>query len=486
MTAGDLYTIAGNGTGSFGGDGGLGTSAHLSEPEGVAFDGAGDLVIGDRFNHRVRFMPASSGSFFGQAMTANDIYTIAGDGIGGFGGDGGPATSAELNEPSGVRIDAHGNVLVADAQNYRVRFIPATSGTFYGQAMTANHIYTIAGNGKPGFSGDGGPATAAELEGVWDLGIDAAGDVAITNSDKHRVRFLPATSGTFYGQAMSANHIYTIAGNGTAGFAGDGGPATAAQLEFPLGVDLDPAGDLVISDEGENRVRFVPVRDGTHFGMPMSANYIYTIAGTGTQGFSGDGGPATAAELFQPGPLVFDSAGDVIFSDTANNRVRIVYATGPPPGGGASPPTVISTTSTRQSVPVLTAVRQSHPIWREGSRLAKISRRAHRPPVGTTFSFSLDQSAIVSLRFTQKVTGRRSGRRCVARTKRNAHRKHCTLTVTVASLSFRAHAGADKIAFQGRLSRARKLRPGRYTVIVRAANSAGASAPRSLTFTIVR
>ena len=484
MTAGDLYTIAGDGTGSFGGDGGPGTSAHVSEPEGVAFDSAGDLVIGDRFNYRVRFMPASSGTFFGQAMTANDIYTIAGTGTKGFSGDGGPATAAELNEPAGVSFDARGDVLVADAQNYRVRFIPAGSGTFYGQAMTADHIYTVAGNGKEGFSGDGGPATAAEMKGVWSVGVDAAGDLAIANSDNHRVRFVPVTSGTFYGQAMIADHIYTIAGTGTSGSAGDGGPAIGAQLSTPTGIALDAAGDLAIADEGNNRVRFVPVRDGTYFGIAMSANDIYTIAGTGTEGFSGDGGPATAAELFQPDGPVFDSAGDVIFSDVANNRVRIVYATGPPASGGAGPPTAISTS--RRGAPVLGAVRQSHSVWREGSRLARLSRSVHRPPLGTTYSFTLDQSATVTLRFTQKVTGRRSGRRCVARTRRNAGRKHCTLTLTRATLAVPAHAGADKIAFQGRVSRTRKLRPGRYTVVIRATNSAGASAARSLTFTIVR
>jgi hypothetical protein len=486
MSAGDIFTIAGNGTESFGGDGGPGTAAELNEPEDAAFDAAGDLAIADRFNNRVRFMPAASGTYFGQAMTAAHIYTIAGTGTPGFGGDGGPGPGAQLHEPAGVSFDAAGDLFIADSENQRVRFVPAAPGTYFGQAMTAAHIYTIAGSAKAGFGGDGGPAANAELQNVFSVAADAAGDVVIADPGNARVRFVPASSGSFYGQAMSAAHIYTIAGNGGSHFGGDGGPATAAELE-PQGVALDPAGDVAIGDEANNRVRLLAAHDTASFGVAMRADDIYTVAGSGVRGFGGDGGTGTAAPLSEPDGVAFDAAGDLLFSDSGNNRVRIVYGggtasvagTSAPPPKGSGPPGV------GRKAPSLGNVRQSHSRWREGSALARISRR-HRAPLGTTFSFTLDQRATVTLRFTQRVPGRRQGRRCLAPSHRNARRRRCTRIVTIATLSLTAHAGLDKVAFQGRVSRSRKLRPGRYTVLLRAANAAGSSATRSLTFTIVR
>ena len=278
-----IYTVAGNGSTGFSGDGLPAGETQLSTPVGIALHPSGGIAIADFANNRIRFLAAGAG-VFGQAMTAGDLYTIAGNGTGSFGGDGGLGTSAQLSEPEGVAFDGAGRprdrrplqpprALHArqlgfllrpgddrqrhlhdrrqrhrrlrrrrrprdqrrteravgrqdrrrtatcsspTPQNYRVRFIPASSGTFYGQAMTADHIYTIAGNGKDGFSGDGGPATAAELEGVWTSASTPPATLAITDSDNQRVRFIPATSGTFYGQAMTADHIYTIAGNGKA------------------------------------------------------------------------------------------------------------------------------------------------------------------------------------------------------------------------------------------------------------------------------
>ncbi len=129
----------------------------------MAVDAAGNLVIADTANNRVRVVAATTGTFYGQAMTAGDIYTIAGDGSAGGSGDGGPATSAELNQPDRVAVDGAGNLVIADYYNERVRVMAASTGTFYGQAMTAGDIYTIAGDGSAGGSGDGGPATSAEL-----------------------------------------------------------------------------------------------------------------------------------------------------------------------------------------------------------------------------------------------------------------------------------------------------------------------------------
>ena len=323
MTAGHIYTVAGHGTGGFSGDGGPATSAELHGPEGVAVGGAGNLLIADTGNQRIRVVAASSGTFYGKPMTAGDIYTVAGDGTAGFAGDGGPATSAELSSPEGVAADAAGNLLIADTFNQRIRVVAASSGTFYGKAMTAGDIYTIAGNGTAGFSGDGGPATSAELNSPQGVAADAAGNLLIADGS-NRIRVVAASSGTFYGKAMTAGDIYTVAGDGTGGFAGDGGPATSAELNSPQGVAADAAGNLLIADTFNNRLRVVAASSGTFYGKAMTAGDIYTIAGNGTFGFAGDGGPATSAELASPEGVAVDAAGNLLIADTGNQRIRVV------------------------------------------------------------------------------------------------------------------------------------------------------------------
>ena len=326
MTKGDIYTVAGNGTFGFSGDGGPATKAELFRPSGVAADAAGNLLIADTFNQRVRVVAASTGTFYGKAMTKGDIYTVAGNGTSGFSGDGGPATSAELNFPGGVAADAAGNLVVADTDNERVRVVAASTGTFYGQAMTAGDIYTVAGNGTRGFSGDGGPATKAELNLPEGVAADAAGNLVIADTSNRRIRVVAASTGTFYGQAMTAGDIYTVAGNGTTGFSGDGGPATSAELAFPNGVAVDAAGNLLIADTFNQRIRVAAASTGTFYGKAMTKGDIYTVAGNGTQGFSGDGGPATKAELWVPSGVAADAAGNLVVADTFNNRVRVAAA----------------------------------------------------------------------------------------------------------------------------------------------------------------
>jgi hypothetical protein len=223
----------------------------------VAVDGAGNLVIADTSNQRIRVVAARTGTFYGQAMTVRHIYTVAGNGTFGFSGDGGPATAAELRIPQGVVVDGAGNLVITDSANNRIRVVAASTGTFYGQAMTAGDIYTVAGNGTFGFSGDGGPATATELGSPAQTVVDGAGNLVIADSGTDRVRVVAASAGTFYGQAMTAGDIYTVAGNGTFGFSGDGGPALSAELNRPQGVAVDAAGGLLVVDMGSNRIREV-------------------------------------------------------------------------------------------------------------------------------------------------------------------------------------------------------------------------------------
>lgn len=146
--------------------------------------------------------------------------------------------------------------MIADSLNNRVRVVAASAGTFYGQAMAAGHIYTIAGNGGRGFSGDGGPAAMAELNEPWGLAFDSAGNLLVADSGNGRVRMVAATAGTFYGASRTAGDIYTIAGNGTLGYSGDGGPATSASLQ-PQGLAVGPGGEVVLCDGRSSRIRAI-------------------------------------------------------------------------------------------------------------------------------------------------------------------------------------------------------------------------------------
>jgi hypothetical protein len=347
-------------------NGSLATSANLSWTCGLTVDHAGNLLIADGGyfddgsptggDNQIRVVPPRSGTFYGQQMTAGHIYAIAGNGQQGFSGDGGPATAAELSGPGGIAVDAAGNVVFADVGNDRVRVIAASNGTFYGQKMTAGDIYTIAGSGTNGYSGDGGPATAADLaltpqgDGKIDLSepwpvlrIDHNGNIVLGDINSCHIRVIATKAGTFYGQAMKAGDIYTIAGSGC-GYSGDGGPATRARIGVVTGVAVDGSGNVVFSDMGDvtiegkggTRVRVVAARTGRFYGISMRAGDIYTVAGDGKLGTSGDGGLATRAEFAGPTGVTLDSAGNILVADGqgygdqqayyTNDRVRAIAA----------------------------------------------------------------------------------------------------------------------------------------------------------------
>jgi hypothetical protein len=326
MTAGDIYTIAGNGRPSDSGDGGVAGSAELNYPTGIALDGASNLVIADASNNRVRVVAKTTGTSYGVSTTAGDIYTIAGNGTAGYSGDSGAATSGELSYPETAVLDGSGNVVIADTNNNRVRVVAKTTGSSYGVSMTAGDIYTIAGNGTAGYSGDSGAATSGELSGPSAVLIDSAGNVLIADTTNNRVRVVAKTTGTSYGVSMTAGDIYTIAGNGTAGYSGDGAGAPSAEMDSPTGIAVDSAGNVLVADASNNRVRVVAKTTGTSYGVSMTAGDIYTIAGNGTAGYSGDSGASTSAELNGPTDIVVDSSGNVVISDTGNDRIRAVAA----------------------------------------------------------------------------------------------------------------------------------------------------------------
>ena len=325
MRAFRLYTVAGDGTNAFSGDGGPALAAEMHLPEAVTADQSGNVVFTDTANSRIRVIAVSTGKFYGLAMIAGDIYTVAGTGAASFSGDGGPAADAEINQPEGVTFDRERNLIVADTGNGRVRVVPSATGRFYGIQMTAGDIYTVAGNGYPGFSGDGGRATKARM-GTIDITVDRGGNLVVSDYHNDRVRVVAVASGLFYGVAMTAGDIYTVAGDGHPAFSGDGGPATGAGMG-PVSAVADQVGNLVVADWPNNRIRVVATSAGTFYGQAMTAGDIYTVAGTGVAGFSGDGGPATAAMFRGFGSIRVDPAGDLVIPDFYNDRVRMVAAT---------------------------------------------------------------------------------------------------------------------------------------------------------------
>ena len=324
MTAGNIYTVAGNGVGRYAGDGGPGTSAELNSPDQAAVDGAGNLLIADTTNDAVRVVAGRTGTFYGRAMTAGDIYTVAGTGQMGYNGDGRPATTAELNQPETVLVDGAGNLVITDSNNQRVRVVAESTGTFYGQAMTAGDIYTVAGTGQAGYSGDRGPAAKARVYEPYGVALDAAGNLVLTDNQNNRVRVVAEHTGTFYGQAMTAGDIYTVAGTGTFGYSGDGGPALHAALFHPAGLLVDGSGNLVLADSGNSRIRVVAEATGTFYGVAMTAGDIYTVAGDKTAGYNGSGGTGTRTDLAQPTGVALDGAGNLVIADTDNGRIRVL------------------------------------------------------------------------------------------------------------------------------------------------------------------
>jgi len=337
MAQGNIIgTVTGNGTGGFSGDGGPASSALIHSPYGIAMDASGNLFIADRDNARIR-----------KVTPDGNITTVAGSGSTGFSGDGGPATSARLDFPLGVAVDAAGNIFIADRNNHRVR-----------KVSPEGIISTFAGSASAGFAGDGGSATAARLSLPESVAVDSAGDVFIADTGNSRIRKVTpdgvistaAGTGTYgfngdNGLAISAQVSYvsgvavdaagnifiadrdnnrirkvtpagvisTVAGSSAGGFGGDGGAATSAKLAAPFGVTVDAAGNLFIADRDNGRVRKVNP-DG----------FITTLAGGGTTSSLGDGGPATSALLSGPRGVATDSAGNVYISDTFNNRIRKV------------------------------------------------------------------------------------------------------------------------------------------------------------------
>lgn len=283
VSSGGISTYAGNGVNTYAGDGGQATAASIKSPEGVAAAANGDLYICDSDNHVIRKVAYSTGI----------ITTVAGNGSPGYSGDGGPATAAKLKFPEDVAVATNGDVYIADTGNHVIRKVTAATGT----------ITTVAGNGSPGYSGTGLIATASSLKSPRGIQVASNGDLYIGDRSNSRIRKVVAAT----------NLMIDYAGNGTAGYSGDGGPAILAKVNVPQGLHLTSAGDLYIADAGNNVIRKV-----------SAAGIITTIAGTGASGYTGDGGLATSARLAAPEAVHLAPSGDIYFSDTGNNVMRRV------------------------------------------------------------------------------------------------------------------------------------------------------------------
>lgn len=303
-----IYTVVGTGSSGYTGDGGPAVSAPLQNPQDVAVDSHGNLVIADSGNGVIRVVAANDGTYYGTTMTAGNIYTVR-----------------SMDNPTAVALDAAGNLLVTEDSLNSVYLHAVVDGTFYGQAMTAGNFYRVAGNGAGGtnYSGDGGAAVDAEMWGSYGITVDAAGNLLIADSNNYAVRAVANQTGTFYGVAMTAGNIYTVAGNGVALSSeplGDGGPALSGSVQGPYDVAVDAAGNLVIATSN-TRVRVVAASNGTYYGVAMTAGNIYTVAGDGSTTYPGDGGLATAAGLAAPTGVAIDAEGRLIVSDGDNHRV---------------------------------------------------------------------------------------------------------------------------------------------------------------------
>ncbi|HWC95989.1 MAG TPA: IPT/TIG domain-containing protein [Candidatus Sulfopaludibacter sp.] len=295
---GKINTFAGSGVGGYTGDGAKATAATVNSPSAVVVDSKGVVYFSDTNSNVVR-----------KVTTDGNISTFAGNQTNGttYGGDGGAATNASLFRPSGMAIDASGNIYIADTSNNAIRKIAAATGI----------ITTIAGTTSPGYNGDNGPAIKAQLKNPVAVAVDPSGNIYIADSGNHVIR------------KVSGAIITTVAGNGTPGFSGDGGKAfPLAQLNNPKGVAVDSAGNVYISDTNNARIRVV-----------STSGIITTIAGNNSFAYAGDGGAALSASLNFPAGISMDGSGNIYVADTANNVIRLLK---PASSGGSGLPPAVS------------------------------------------------------------------------------------------------------------------------------------------------
>jgi streptogramin lyase len=281
---GAVTTIAGNGKAEYTGDGGAASEAGVGGPFGVVIGPDEALYICETTNHVVRRLDRRTGT----------LTTVAGSGRKGYDGDGGPATRAKLNEPYEVRFDSGGHMFFVEMRNHVVRRVDAKTGV----------ISTVAGNGTQGFSGDGGPATKATLSNPHSIVLDADGHLYICDIGNHRIRRVDAKTGV----------ITTFAGTGERKPTSDGAPLAGTPLNGPRALDIAPDGTLYLALREGNAVYRIDPKSKT----------LHHVAGTGKQGYTGDGGPAKTAQLAGPKGVAIGPDGDIYLADTESHTIRVI------------------------------------------------------------------------------------------------------------------------------------------------------------------
>lgn len=414
-------------------------NGQFNDPRDIATDPAGDVYVADFLNGRIQKFDS----------TGKILAVI---------GAGGPGHGGDLDLPTGVSTDAQGNLYVAEQGGNRISKFDS-SGHFmlaFGKDVIAGggtgfEVCTVAADCKFGAQGTLG----GELTEPHAVATDASGNIYVADADSHRVEKFDA-SGNFVlalGKDVDSVHpgtgseVCAVAADCKAGLPGD----QAGEFNFPEGIATDAAGNVYVSDLENGRVEE----------FDSSGNVVRIIAGTASPAFR------------SPAQISTNAAGQLFVADAGNSEIQEFGDVAPPP----PPPPGMA--------PRLTHVMESHQTWRAGNRLATLAS-AKRAPVGTTFSFVLDQPARVSLAFVQKLAGRKVKTGCVVPTRANRHKPACVRQIPAATFSVAGHTGLNQLVFQGRVSRSKTLRSGRYTVLLTATNAAGQhSLSRSLSFMIV-
>ena len=381
-TASGATTVAGTGTPGYAGDGGAAVGARLDAPSGLAEDASGDLFIADTgncrvrevaastgidFGHRVQAgqivtltggpcgavadpapsavavdatgdlfiasgpgnrvdeLPARSGTSFGRSVTAGKLVSLAGTGVAGSVGDGSPAAQSELDDPTGVTVDPSGDLFIADTANCRLRMVAASTGTRFGISVVRGSIYTVAGTGVCGSNGDGGPALQAQLWDPGALAVDGGGDVLVADQGNRTIRVLTSHAGTFYGVALAADDLGTVAGEGSYGpYLVDGLAAVGetAEINFPTAIAVDAHGNLFIADGAMQAIRLVPASPTTLLGKPAQADSMYTVAGALSTDVLHSRTEWIQTRMLYPAGLALTPAGQLVFSDAQAHVVR--------------------------------------------------------------------------------------------------------------------------------------------------------------------
>jgi hypothetical protein len=310
-------TLAGTGSPGFNGNDRLATDAELDAPAGIVEDARGDLFIADEGNCRVQEIPATSSRSFGIQMRKGQLVTVVG----------GSCRDEADPPPTAVAVDPAGDLFVAFGSAARVEELPVKGATAFGLHLTPGRLADVAGDGTPGFDGDGGRAPTSQLDDPTGIAVDEWGNLYISDTGNCRLRMVAATTGTQFGTALAAGHLYTVAGNGICGSLGDGGPSLQAELWDPGALAVGPAGQVFVADQGNRTIRVLAAQTGTYFGVPLTAGQLGTVAGAGSYGpYLTDGLPAlgVAPEINFPTGIAVDGLGDLYIADGDMHTIRFV------------------------------------------------------------------------------------------------------------------------------------------------------------------